>query len=750
MASLATRIAYEMVDDYPQAAGYPVAATHGPGCPVAVQALIAPGAVLTDDPNSWPWADITPYVRWNEGISVTKGKAEWSSTANAGRGGLYLDNRDGRFSRKNPMSPYYGLLTRSTPIWVRVDPGTGTYDLMTMYVNEWPKEMDQSATDHGIPLIASGPLRRIIEGRRKLDSPIRRRIVELDPAAYWACEEGQYAAGCAQLVTGGGSDLVAPDTATGAAPVGSSKVSFGSGTGTAGSDGIAGIAQNAYMHADIANPGTAASWRLDLITQVPVIPPDSTDVAVIGQFGLGGSAGSWAYLQIDSGGGVVAADNTNGRLRVAAVLADFSGFNEYVFDQRIADGRAHHISIRAEQTGGTVTWTAYVDGVSDSVVSSTKTLSPIVEVYAGLYGANPWVQSIGHIAYWSPMITDDTYAAASGYASEYASDRITRICGIASISVTVEPGPSEAMGPEPRAPIFDILDDTAKTDAGILYERGFGLGFIPRSAVGNAPPVMTLDFSQGDLAEQPKPTDDTQQLLNKVTASRPGGESRTYADQASVDENGERERSLDFNVAAVGQLDGAAQWAVHLGTFDDYRWPILAVNLSSERGRTLIPAWVQLGVGSMVELVNPPYQIQSDSVLGLVEEIEQMFRPQLWTGRLTTSPGTPWDILTIDAAPGPANLGRLGLNHGLLTGIDEDDTALSVSPVSGPLLTTTATFPGDFPYDIMIGGERMTVTATTGSSAPQTVTVTRSVNGVVKSHAADSLLSLYRPGVIGR
>ncbi|WP_436772073.1 hypothetical protein [Yinghuangia sp. YIM S09857] len=51
-------------------------------------------------------------------------------------------------------------------------------------------------------------------------------------------------------------------------------------------------------------------------------------------------------------------------------------------------------------------------------------------------------------------------------------------------------------------------------------------------------------------------------------------------------------------------------------------------------------------------------------------------------------------------------------------------------------------FVGDLPFDIHVGGERMTVTAISGAASPQTMTVVRSVNGIVKAHAADSDLRL--------
>jgi hypothetical protein len=63
----------------------------------------------------------------------------------------------------------------------------------------------------------------------------------------------------------------------------------------------------------------------------------------------------------------------------------------------------------------------------------------------------------------------------------------------------------------------------------------------------------------------------------------------------------------------------------------------------------------------------------------------------------------------------------------------------------GDTWTTTA---GDFPFDVTIGGEQMTVTNITGASAPQAWTVTRSVNGIVKAHTAGDPISLTHPAIV--
>ena len=64
--------------------------------------------------------DVSSYVYQRSGdsppVTLTRGRADESSSANPGTGTWEWNNRDGRFSPKNPLSPYYGLLGRNTPV----------------------------------------------------------------------------------------------------------------------------------------------------------------------------------------------------------------------------------------------------------------------------------------------------------------------------------------------------------------------------------------------------------------------------------------------------------------------------------------------------------------------------------------------------------------------------------------------------------------------------------------------------------
>lgn len=68
---------------------------------------------------------------------------------------------------------------------------------------------------------------------------------------------------------------------------------------------------------------------------------------------------------------------------------------------------------------------------------------------------------------------------------------------------------------------------------------------------------------------------------------------------------------------------------------------------------------------------------------------------------------------------------------------------LFVSTPTGPVWAAT-----DAPYDLMLGGERVTLTALTGTGVAQVFRVTRAVNGVRKGHATGAPVELAKPAVL--
>lgn len=66
------------------------------------------------------WIDISADVRINDGLTITRGRADESSQPSPSRSNFKLDNTSGTYSSRNALSPYYRLLGRGTQVRHRV------------------------------------------------------------------------------------------------------------------------------------------------------------------------------------------------------------------------------------------------------------------------------------------------------------------------------------------------------------------------------------------------------------------------------------------------------------------------------------------------------------------------------------------------------------------------------------------------------------------------------------------------------
>ncbi|MGH2690625.1 MAG: hypothetical protein ACRDKW_17725, partial [Actinomycetota bacterium] len=86
--------------------------------PVTVDLLVA-GA----------WTDITEHVYTRDPVSIKRGRANEGARVEESSCSLTLNNTDGRYSPRNPSSPYFGLIGRNTPIRVQALGGVHHLDL---------------------------------------------------------------------------------------------------------------------------------------------------------------------------------------------------------------------------------------------------------------------------------------------------------------------------------------------------------------------------------------------------------------------------------------------------------------------------------------------------------------------------------------------------------------------------------------------------------------------------------------------
>jgi hypothetical protein len=155
---------------------------------------------------------------------------------------------------------------------------------------------------------------------------------------------------------------------------------------------------------------------------------------------------------------------------------------------------------------------------------------------------------------------------------------------------------------------------------------------------------------------------------------------------------------------------------------------------------------VTAGLTESVLDVGPDDVITVDSTSGLyvfdqVRQIARGYSEVFDTARMhkvsfNTAPASSYDVAIIgDAVFGLIDSATTTLNEDLTTTETGVDT---VTSGAGGSWSSTAV-----PYDVIVAGERMTVTAVSGA----TLTVTRSVNGVVKTHpnVLATEVHLFRP-----
>jgi hypothetical protein len=262
---------------------------------------------------------------------------------------------------------------------------------------------------------------------------------------------------------------------------------------------------------------------------------------------------------------------------------------------------------------------------------------------------------------------------------------------------------------------------------------------------------VTLDYSLGHLNGDLVPTDDDQNLANDVTATRDGagsarvtldvGRLSTLAPPSGV---GRYDTQNTYSIAYDDIVADRASWDVHRGTVDETRFPLISTLLENARvaaSAALTQGLLNLDLGSRLVIVNPPAWLPPEQidqlVLGSTETMHQ-FGYRL---DLNCLPASVWDLAIADEVQSVTST-RYGTKS-TIGSASSGATALTVTTAAPwPVWATS----GIFPFDIMLStGERVRVNSITGGASPQTFSVTRSINGIVKAIPALTTFTLFSP-----
>jgi hypothetical protein len=365
----------------------------------------------------------------------------------------------------------------------------------------------------------------------------------------------------------------------------------------------------------------------------------------------------------------------------------------------------------------------------------------------------------GHIAVWavapipirilSVADADGTFVleARRSYLHESATGRLTRLVAEDGISLTmpaVDADSVQRMGWQDPGTRLDLYRECEQVDGGILHERGFGLGYLPRSSRYNPPVALTIDLATyavtGGSRDVLAPSYDDQQIRNRWTVERRDG-SFAVAEDPISQRRGVYADSVELNLDSDAQLPDQAGWRLHLDSDADLREQTFPIDLTANPG--LVAGWLGCGVGSRIVRTNPPAQYRPGDIDRLVEGWTETIGPRSWTVQVAPAPARPWQVAEVDGEQ------RVAADGSTLAG-----AGLTASGLTFQLASTAAngrwtTDPADMPLDMRVGGEQVRASAITGTGLTQTVTLAaRGLNGIQRAWPAGTEVDVWQPAIV--
>ncbi|MFI7234433.1 hypothetical protein [Streptomyces cyaneofuscatus] len=615
-------------------------------------------------------------------------------------------------------------------------------------VTAWPPRWDVSGKDRWVPLEAAGITQRMTQGRAALESTLRRRIPSAAGLlAYWPMEEGQAATTQAYSPVAG----VGPLTLTGA--------DWAADDTLGGSSALPTARNPTTLSARVPTAGSVG-WQVEWVYNLPTLPAVQTELLRIT---VAGSAMRTVILYASTAA-----------IRLEVLDADDTILGAFTYNDAGAlsafAGKWNRLAIYTGNYGGgatlvQATWRNVTTNERYYVGTAPVTTQGRITSIAATWGTALEGMAWGHLAAFStpgngvlgvPPTTTIYEGADDGFQGETTLARMRRLATeeAAQVTLSTRDGdttiPSVRLGPQRPNTLLELLEEAAESDGGILHEDRDrpALHYRSRTSLYTQPVALALSYTApGEVPPPLEPTEDDQQTRNDITVTRAGGSSgravltegrlSTQPPPAGI---GPVDEAVTLSLYDDAQPQPIAAWRLHQGTVDEPRYPTISLWLHA--APHLIPAVLALDIGDRLTIANPPPEVPPGLIDQLLRGYTEVLDQQEWTLAMNCTPASPYNV----AAAGEGWADTSGSQ--LASGVTTTATTLSVATTAGLPWVTSAAWPSEFPFDVQLGGEVVTVTAITGASSPQSFTVTRSVNGIVKAHASGADVRLARPAIV--
>jgi hypothetical protein len=608
-------------------------------------------------------------------------------------------------------------------------------------VAELPQRWDTSGTDVYVPTQAADFMRRLTQGADPVQSPLYRYLSSrTDALAYWPLEEETGATRLGQVVPGAEAGRFR-DVSFGADstfPASASVITFNS--------------ANSYVTSYSVRRGAVPTTYSTFVChfKFPSVPATNVQLVSIGN--TRATVQRWSILV-----GPTA-------FTIRGHLADDSlvGSQTIPYGSFASPDRWTSIRFQSRLVSGyMIVEFAWIDIENRIIAGSTSTTEfPVSGLGSGImtgfnFAANTALNGlkIAHVFMGQAelVMTSQFSQAATAYDGEAAGDRMQRVAGEEGVAFYLfgRAADTELLGPQPIGTFLATMEGAANVDGGFLVARrdAPALSYISQPYLRQRDSAP-LSYALAHLSGRIEPTDDDQILRNDVTVTRVGGSFARAVKETgarSVADVGRYTTSYQLQAFDDDRLPALAGYAVFLGTWDELRYPVLEVNLARApfvASSALSAATARLDVGTVARLTGLPSWLPPDDVELLVRGLTERLQNRGWLFKWNLQAYGPWrNTNMLNDGAGDYNQAS-ARNAQLNASITSTATSFAVKTVS-PAVALWRT--GTVNLQLMIGGELMTVGSISGTSSPQTFSsVTRSQNGVVKAHAANAPVNLYK------
>jgi hypothetical protein len=583
-------------------------------------------------------------------------------------------------------------------------------------VASWTPKWDTGGKDVAQQVEAAGVLRRLGVGSIPTKSPMFREFtspgrVETGIHAYWPMEDGTDATKLGSAVSGH-----PPMTYT------------------------AGVTLAAY-------DGWVASGPMPTLTSgsMRVTVPAYTRTGNASQVGLFcriPEAGTVSPQRIVSWSTTATADvwsiwvNTSGQVAVRVYDETGTQIHDSGYGSQAINGREVYLVMEVVQDLGDSFYDLLIVDIARSLPTSVPdNISSVSEITNTVVGYQPGIitqvrmgedagmngAALGHLAIGRGTTAFNASAGTLvGWNGEEGPSRVSRLGAEENIhSYATGPG-DEQCGPQPSGTALDVMRAAGEVDEGILAEQRsiLGIRYVTRASMYNQPPTMVLDYTGGDGLVTPlEPVDDDQAVTNDVTVARTSGSSaRLTQDTGPLstlpppDGIGLYDTAATLNLLDDDQPVEHAGWRLHLGTWDETRFPRVTVNLAA--APHMIEDAAAVDTGSRIQVTNPPVWLPPDTLDLLVQGYSETLDQFVWEITYNCTPARPFDVAwtgSASTATAPVEFAWLDTDGSeLAEALDETETTVDVLTTSGYRWTPDV---ADTPFDWRVGGEVMTVTA---------------------------------------